>query len=123
MSSAASLERAGRQTKHPIVCLNGGGEGDPHVLVQYIEPGTIIAWGTDDDMISMVIANYPSRMQTRFNGVHDARTLVLFGCFCGEDTDFLGRPTGKRPYEEGRLFVQEFALTESVAVLLEPGMY
>ena len=123
MSSAASSERAGRQsnvTKHKVHGTNGVGE--PRIAVSDVEPGSIIRFGVDDDMTCLVIANFASEFNTG-EGKKPARTLYLFGCFCDEDTDMLGRPTGNRPYEQERLMTQQFALKETVSVLLEPGMF
>lgn len=116
MSSAASLTRAGQQTKHPIVCLNGGGEGDPHVLIKYIEPGSIILFGVDDDIAALVCGNFMSEIYVGDGkgGVKTElrRTLLLYGC--------MDDPAG---WGHGRLMTQTFDDKESVAVLLEPGMF
>ena len=61
MSSVASSGRVGRPpevTKHHIVCRNGGGTGNPRILVGDVEPGSIVYWGIDDDMTSLVLANF-----------------------------------------------------------------
>jgi hypothetical protein len=124
MSSAASLARAGRQTKHRIVCLNGGGEGDPHILAADVEPGSIVLYGIDDDMTCLVVANFISEIYVGDGngGVKTVpkRTLLLYGCFCEEPDKFSAL---KRPYEEGRLMTATFGDLDTVAVLLEPGSY
>ena len=123
-SSVASSGKAGLQTKHPVLFKNGAGEC---ILVEHVEPGSIIAWGVDADMTSLVLGNFLTDVYVGDGKggtkTERRRTLLLYGCFCEADVDLLGRPTNKRPYEEGRLMTQTFNDRESVAVLLEPGMF
>jgi hypothetical protein len=112
MSSVASSGRAGQQskvTKHHVCCTNG--IGDPHIVVGDVEPGSVIRTGVDDDMTCLVIANFESEFTTG-EGKKPAQTLLLFGCFCDEPG-----------WETGRLFEQQFGVLDTVAIVLEPGMY
>lgn len=123
MSSAALSERAGRPaevTKHHICCRNGGGNGDPHIVVGDVEPGSIVRFGIEDDMTCLVIANFESEFNTG-EGKKPARTLVMFGCFCDEPGPFDAN-RHLRPYEEGRLLTQQFGILDTVAILMEPGV-
>ncbi len=123
MSSRASSEKAGplsSVTKHHVCCTNGVGE--PRIVVGDVEPGSIVRFGIDDDMTCIVIANFESEFNTG-ESKKPARTLVMFGCFCDEETDGFGRPTGNRPYEEGKLMSHMFGVLDTVSIVLEPGMY
>jgi hypothetical protein len=125
MSSAASLQRAGRQaevTKHHVCCTNG--IGDPRIVVGDVEPGSIVRFGIDDDMTCLVVGNFVSEIHV-IDAAGDIaarprRTLLLYGCFCDEPDEF---DAPGRPYEEGRLMTQTFGDLDTVSVLLEPGSY
>jgi len=130
MSSEGSSARAGQQTtdrvtKHHVCCTNGPGE--PRILVSDVEPGSIVRYGTDDDMTCLVVGNFRSEIYVGDGkgGIvtKEVPTLLLYGCFCDEETDILGRPTGGRPYEEGRLMTATFGELDTVSIVMEPGMY
>ena len=85
------------------------GVGEPRYCVTDIQPGTIVRFGIDDDMVVLVVANFASHIHTG-EGDKPSRHLVFYGCMCEEPG----------AYEEGRLMHQDFLLKESLTVLLPP---
>lgn len=84
------------------------GPGEPRYKVTDIEPGSIVRFGTDDDVTALVIANYPSTIRTGA-GPKAMQHLVYYGCLNEAGT-----------WGEAALFQQDHGLTDTVTVVMAP---
>ena len=83
--------------------------GVPIYPVDQIRPGSIVHFGTDDDMTVLVVANYlVQHMRPDCNVIdRENRVLVYYGCFCAPGD-----------YEYDRLMTCSHGLKETIAVVM-----
>jgi hypothetical protein len=97
-----------------MVPVGTNGLGEPRYHVSEVQPGSIARFGIDDDMMVLVIANFPGTVLVGGEGgtlvEKPVRRLVYFGCFYDAPNS----------YERDRLMQQDHGLTETLTVLHTP---
>lgn len=82
-------------------------------MVGDVEPGSIVYYGTDDDMTCLVVANYRTTRYRHSAGggleAFQAPTLLLYGC--------MGEPG---EWGQGRLFEATLGELDTVSIFMEP---